>query len=119
LLEDFYVPILPLGDLGELAYTMLGALEGILSARALRLEDGDKNKLREQARDALRYCAVGKPLSDHTIKVLTDISASLKDLASMVQTEDGRAVIKTYLEDDEANRFFRFWTAGLLPVDEI
>lgn len=57
----------------------------------------------------LPYCALSPPLREHSVNVLSDLTASFADLVNRTRSDIGRAEIAEYLGDEEAKRIIMFW----------
>lgn len=57
----------------------------------------------------LPYCALSPPLREHSVHVLSDLTAGFAELVHKVRSDVGKAEIAEYLGEDEAQRIILFW----------
>ena len=101
-MEKFDIPITPI--------TSLQTIPEVLQGFEASLADSDLMMPPPipVAHALLPYCAITKPLSEHTTHVLTDITSSFRDLVDKLSTDEGREVIGNYIDPASAERMLSF-----------
>jgi hypothetical protein len=93
-MPNFEVPIIPLYSVSGLRETLFAFQRQLI--QSWRATASATNN---PVTTLLPYCSVNTPIPEHARNVLSDIFHGISELTQAATTEDGKAFIKSYLDD--------------------
>jgi hypothetical protein len=102
MLGRYEIPILPLASVEDLSTTVMSYLSALGTRPVTRHPQAAMSRL-------LSFCTIRPPLSEHATNVLSDVASSFRDLVDKATTEEGRRVLQTLLEKEDADAAASFW----------
>jgi len=110
MLGKYDMPLLPLHSAEAIPSSLLSFFQSRLSAEEHQNTRQNLVTASSVIRPFLPYCSIKTPLSEHTINVLTDVTTGFRDLAAKAGTEEGKALLRDYLGEKDADSVAQFWT---------
>lgn len=111
-MDKFDIPLVPLQNIAELPTTLSKFHRAFLQGDASkRIARGAGPSVLETL---LPYCVLYPPLNEHSINILSDLTAGFAGLANKVNSEAGRAEILSYFDQEDAERIILFWMQEFL-----